>query len=955
MNFTDFYTKIENRLTDAILSLWATGDREMQNYYKYLLEEEPILADVVFQSTFPWEPYDQTFENTHEILGTDIIDSLDNIKDSDFRFPRDRFPYKHQVVSWKSLLNKRKSIVVTTGTGSGKTECFMIPVLNDIYYNSRNSEGVNAIFLYPLNALIASQKKRMHAWCSALGGINYALLTGGTKNTETRTNRENALPELISRDQIRNSPPQILFTNPTMLEYMLVRNADAPILAKSQGKLRWILLDEAHTLTGSKAAEMALLIRRVVTAFGVDVRDLRFAITSATVGTGNKERLRKFTSDLCGIKEDQVVIVEGTRVNNNISQDDLFDIDNTLTKSKIHSLRNEFLKSSAITQTELCHRFQTNQRKVALNLMDKLSDQKVQIGSGQENLLPLRGHFFTRGIGGVYVCTNPDCNKHGDHRPQRALGTMYTVSAKDCSCGYPLLELVACRSCGSMMLEGDRIRRTYEGQPTDMVVQNTTVGYDAFQVETEYDDTEDETLIESNSVHFIVNREGTRRNNDLLPCSITQDSRIDYGGGGYLMTDNHRCPHCNAANAHPMHFRISSAFTNRVLSDIILDQTPDSLNVSENVLYKGKKYISFTDSRQGTAKISALINIDNETNWIRYQVYHHLLSKFRKNESEASVDELHQERAYQTEQLEKAPPFLRRGIQDRIEEINRLLNQSGGGNLAISRTAWQEIVDQIKLKSAFKTLFKKAARGNNLSTQNETYAKSLLFDQMARRVPRERSLENLGLVNLVYPSLDNVAIPNIAEELGLRLGDWKSLLNISVDFVLRYKFHFFFDDSIRQFSSRQHRSYHIYPADSDRPTNQRWPNYNPRSIVQNRLVLLLCAGLGWHERDDVTAEREDQLNTLLTQVWNTLSQRLLTRDGEGFKLNLLEKSQFQLGGKQYLCPVTNRLINQLFMGYSPWIKGHLTPQNIGFYRIVEIMRLNFHCMSIRIILSMITL
>lgn len=59
----------------------------------------------------------------------------------------------------------------------------MLPVLHDIYENCNNKEGVNAIFLYPLNALIASQQKRMNAWCKALGGINYALLTGSTENS----------------------------------------------------------------------------------------------------------------------------------------------------------------------------------------------------------------------------------------------------------------------------------------------------------------------------------------------------------------------------------------------------------------------------------------------------------------------------------------------------------------------------------------------------------------------------------------------------------------------------------------------------------------------------------------------------------------------------------------------------------------------------------------------------
>ena len=326
MNFEKFYTKTENRLKDAILSLWATGDKEMQDYFKYLLSEQPIIADAVFQGTFPWEQADVNFENTNSVFKKDFINALDKIKDSEFQFPKTRHPYKHQLKSWKTLLNDKKSIAVTTGTGSGKTECFMLPVLHDIYENCNNKEGVNAIFLYPLNALIASQQKRMNAWCKALGGINYALLTGSTENSAKNPEKIKAIPQLISREQIRETPPQILFTNPTMLEYMLVRNADVPIIQKSQGKLRWILLDEAHTLTGSKAAEMALLIRRVISAFGVEIKNVRFAITSATVGDGNTEVLKKFMSNLCGISTDQIEVLQGTRVKTYINHKDIKDI-----------------------------------------------------------------------------------------------------------------------------------------------------------------------------------------------------------------------------------------------------------------------------------------------------------------------------------------------------------------------------------------------------------------------------------------------------------------------------------------------------------------------------------------------------------------------------------------------------------------------------------------------------
>ena len=326
MNFLEFYKKIENRLLDAILSLWASGNLEMQQYLKYILKKEPIVSDVVFQNTFPWEPSKESFGDLKHIFKEDFIDALNNVKNKEYQFPKTRIPYKHQIESWDALLNKKKSIAVTTGTGSGKTECFMLPVIQDIHENCKNQEGINAIFIYPLNALIASQKKRLNAWCSSLDGVYYSLLTKDTpERNSSREILKEALPELITRTQIRDTPPQILFTNPTMLEFMMVRNRDVPILQKSKGKLRWILLDEAHTLTGSKAAEMAFLIRRIIAAFDTDINNIRFAITSATVGSGNTSELIKFMSLLCGINPENIQIVSGKRVNNQISNDNIYD------------------------------------------------------------------------------------------------------------------------------------------------------------------------------------------------------------------------------------------------------------------------------------------------------------------------------------------------------------------------------------------------------------------------------------------------------------------------------------------------------------------------------------------------------------------------------------------------------------------------------------------------------
>ena len=99
------------------------------------------------------------------------------------------------------------------------------------------------------------------------------------------------------------------------------------------------------------------------------------------------------------------------------------------------------------------------------------------------------------------------------------------------------------------------------------------------------------------------------------------------------------------------------------------------------------------------------------------------------------------------------------------------------------------------------------------------------------------------------------------------------------------------------------------------------------------MVLLLCAGLGWHDRDDISEDMEDQLNEFLEKVWRTLKRKVLSRDGDGYKLNILESTKFEIAGEEFLCPVSNRLLDKVFMGYSPWIKGNLTEENLNYYKI----------------------
>ena len=206
-------------------------------------------------------------------------------------FPLDRRPYTHQVEAWRALAApEARAVVVSAGTGAGKTECFLVPILDDLVRHRGERSGVQALFLYPLNALIESQRQRLSAWTQPLGGdVRYCLYNGQTQREAPAAERAQYPEEVRDRARLRENPPELLITNATMLEYMLVRPDDAPILEKSKGSLRYLVIDEAHTYVGSMAAELTLLLRRVMRAFGVTPDQVRVVATSATLASGASE------------------------------------------------------------------------------------------------------------------------------------------------------------------------------------------------------------------------------------------------------------------------------------------------------------------------------------------------------------------------------------------------------------------------------------------------------------------------------------------------------------------------------------------------------------------------------------------------------------------------------------------------------------------------------------------
>ena len=251
-------------------------------------------------------------------------------------------PYEHQLKAIKE--SKNKNIIVASGTGSGKTECFLYSMINNLLQEERagkddlSEPGVRVLMIYPMNALVKDQLQRIVNMVNGQQpAISVGMYTSQTPKTETEFARQgwekngaNLISEDYykrSRDVIRNAPPHILITNYSMLEYMMLRADDWKIFGENgTSRLRAIVLDEAHLYSGVKGNDIALLIRRTLDRFNKKLltddgdTELRFYATSATIRNNEESELKKAAAKLFGVPEETFVAITGNR-NFYLSQD----------------------------------------------------------------------------------------------------------------------------------------------------------------------------------------------------------------------------------------------------------------------------------------------------------------------------------------------------------------------------------------------------------------------------------------------------------------------------------------------------------------------------------------------------------------------------------------------------------------------------------------------------------
>lgn len=981
--FSSLLPELSTRAARATVGILGFSNEPLRRHLLSLFaqgygEAGCFLADPVFEATFGWKTADQKMSQlSGNLLHPDVVKAMDKPwgeSAKEYRFPADTKPYRHQLEAWSALLGPGyQSVVVTSGTGSGKTECFMVPVLSSIAQSKAGGNGgVQAIFLYPLNALIQSQRERLRAWTGPFGrDIRFCLYNGNTPEEAKADKYRDAPNEVHDRSTLRDSPPEILVTNPTMLEYMLVRAQDAPILEKSQGKLRWIVLDEAHNYIGSQAAELALLLRRVLHAFGTSADKVHFVATSATIGAGDeaaRQHLREFLSSLAGVSSDRVMVVYGERAIPVLeAPDDLpravlsleelqrhdDDPDGLYKRLTAHPvarrLRSLFVPAqsgqnfqplSAVRQ-ELAFTQTDASQLDALSWLDILTKAVEGEGRTARPFLPLRLHMFHNTLNGMWACANAQCpakrNTELDD-PAWAFGAIYTDERMHCVCGAPVYPLISCNDCNQTYLSADLVSTGLNQR----LVAPTEEEPDEFSLDRDPEEGSDESELasdaemetdllpsartrvlivngHSSSSPALLRRDSLELVGESSEATIpvwVQDVSVEEGHGVVL-----RCPECEGHEATSRQFRKPRLGAPFYLGNVIptlLEYCPDGEKPLD-MPRRGRRMITFTDSRQGTARIAAKLQQDAERNALRAAVYRKLVS------DAAMAGEEQKNLRSEVDQFRKLLPeegsLLRSLILNQIQEKDLKLAQLSSGK-AVN---YDGMVQWLSSQSADISRWIHVAYAESDETfrgdkGSEILARILLCREFGRRPKRQNSLETLGLVSVQYPKLNQVVTRRIAvEQAGFALDEWRSFLKIALDFFVRQHWAIQMPSSWPRWGAERVFPKQILPPSStEKQTSKliKWPKVS-RLKRNNRLVRLLAYVL---KLDPLSDAGRDRIDSLLLAAWDDLTASGLLQIGadQGRYLDLADTS-YQTITKAWVCPVTRRVLDVTLRGVTPYL------------------------------------
>ena len=777
--------------------------------------------------------------------------------DANGTWPRGRTLFEHQAAAIDAAADggegDRPAVVVTAPTGGGKTESFLFPALDDLVRNPRRpgERGVRCLVLYPMNALVNDQIERVHDYLRAAGGgdpdhgLRLFHFTSETPEDHARRGdaafREFDPPRVQTRQEARglhtrrvdgrggrevapDAPdrrpaPDVLITNYSMLAYMLCRPQDDHFFGPA---LRSVVLDEAHLYTATLAAEITLLLRRVLLRCGRSPEDVLHLATSATLG-GGPDALRDFAAKLFGKRPGRVRVVQGQRSKLTFGDGHPPEVGPTpagllvglrldgptitlrdgepalhesadacetlrqglpllVGRATVDAAADETFPARLLYRTlshaPLVHRLADALNPAGGGAVAKRIDELARVafgadddearratalvlklaaaardGAGRLPLLPHRAHVLTRPADGVNVCLNPECTAGEEHRPLAGLGKLLPGELEACdACGSPALAVWRCSCCGRPHL-------------------GAVAGDDKRHRPARWQDKKDDDEDDAHADHVVL----------LDPAGVGGDRlHLDADaskcGAGKAVTSLAKAAAACAGCGEPLAKRAQAMASKTPLALSVAAETtlaalPPYPAQNAHLPARGRRLLAFSDSRAEAAKLGPRLTSQHEDQLARAAI----LEAVAQNEGGGPDVAAYLARKVKglREDLATAPEGpMRDEIRRDLNEAERKLAQATTG------LGFDAVVDATKRTARFAELLDAdAAESHGIDDGPSSWSaddwernRGAVAATAAARVARQlaqpirtgsaNGLENLGLVEAIYPGLADLRMPS---------------------------------------------------------------------------------------------------------------------------------------------------------------------------------------------------
>jgi Lhr-like helicase len=849
LNALDVSTQVRNRLVEFASNELFAHDPSLaelcRNVWGGPGAEGGLVHDLWIEAAFPSRSVPQTLADLDGQEGRPRFHpGLRDHLDARGVFSRGRPLYLHQYEALVAAQQPRPggarpALVITAGTGAGKTESFLLPILHELFSEPKPAEqGIRCLILYPMNALVNDQVDRLYDWLQEQSTATLFHFTSETPEDHRAADRKNAprwqscrfrtrqqargLEQAngtrieIENGEPRGPTPDLLITNYSMLEYMLCRPQDAIFFGPA---LRAIVLDEAHLYTGTLAAEITLLLRRVLDRCERTPEQILQIATSATIGTGAAGELEDFAAGLFSKDPSLVGVIRGEEqpvsfpevsppasppapavltgwgwqnrqtltVDNEgrgrlatdaqTCQDMAADLAALASVECIATARQTdgdqparllhavLARSPLVQQLERVLRDRRRlalphlarelwgvdgetERQAAIALLNLAAAARTE--PGIHPLVPHRIHLQARPPDGLVVCLDQHCSGPVNRRLHQTLGCVSAGFLDHCPyCNAITLGLYRCGTCGEWVLAGVR--------DPDNSLRAVPPHVDA-------------------GIEFWTTMPTDPNQRTILNPATGEERLHPAAEGAVVYPVGGNCWSCGTSRDEAWEaFAVAPALTISIVAETVLAALPEFPGRHNLWLpARGRRLLAFSDSRQEAARLGPRLTRQHETQVLRAAVARCLANSPPVDQD--YLDDVRNQIAQAVAEL--ARPSLPATVRQRRErDLRRLREELAQAEAGGSIAWWVDFL--VDSRNAAEPLLRElhdptfgkgdaptdwGPRTQELWDRNFNAVRNGLRLRLGRELAspsrRYNSLETLGLIEVTYPRLDELAAPD---------------------------------------------------------------------------------------------------------------------------------------------------------------------------------------------------